>query len=111
MKYTEDQLKNALVRALPDSLFIDVDYGASNIPRWTDFQFVTPHEWPAIVGMIEDRLMDEQWHNYRDAVRLITLGGVRLISQYAKCDLSAKWQTRAQALADIGAIEVKEESR
>jgi hypothetical protein len=55
--------------------------------------------------------MDEQWHNYRDTVRLITLGGVRLISQYAKCDLSAKWQTRAQALADIGAIKVKEESK
>jgi hypothetical protein len=109
MKHTEEQLKRALVDALPDKLTYHQFF---RIVGWKwENRSVTPHEWPAIVGMIEDRLMDEQWHNYRDTVRLITLGGVRLISQYAKCDLSAKWQTRAQALADIGAIKVKEESK
>jgi hypothetical protein len=54
MKHTEEQLKRALVDALPDKLTYHQFF---RIVGWKwENRSVTPHEWPAIVGMIEDRV-------------------------------------------------------
>ena len=118
MNYTEPQLQSALVRALPDKLESDIIRHRAVLSVWwllpdgTGDRPVTPHEWPAIVGMVEDGLtQDETSDQY--------LAYWTALEQRSKCTnydlagearkvISAKWQTRAAALADIGAIKVEE---
>lgn len=111
----EEQLKRALVRALPDKLGIDTDF--HNAAYWKSqvnecSYYVTPHEWPAIVQLVEDNLTYEQrkkypalvWRNENVQHLISTLPAeVRAVCIFAK------WPVRAQALADIGAIEIKED--
>lgn len=101
MKHTEEQLQAALVRALPEKL--GIDGGAF----WKDYSMrnVTPHEWPAIVDLVKDGLTEEQWLEWERAMAslLKSRGSTPLTIAIAK----AKWQTRAQALTDIGAIKVE----
>lgn len=105
MNDDEDQLKAALVRALPEKLESHTNDEALPYYSWReqfDGQtnvFVTPHEWPAIVGMVEDRLTDEQKTDY---IRAVNKGDF----SYRRLTF-AKWQTRAAALADIGAITIE----
>ena len=92
MKYTEEQLKQALVDALPDRLSTDVyletmeDYGSQ----------VTEYEWPAIVGMVEDDLTREQ---HADYMMLLT-SSVKEIRDIFK------WQIRTEALINIGFLKL-----
>lgn len=121
MKYTEAQLKRALVEALPEKLTVFVGTGGFGVCGRTYFLWkgergsnrsILNTEWPAIVGMVEDkcflsdrriRTMDEdEFFQYQ--LRLVELAPLGQSS-------CAKWQTRAEAFADIGAIEVKEESK
>jgi hypothetical protein len=105
MKYTEDQLKAALVRALPEHLSNDT-YTALNdeqIYCWSGMGYatVTPREWPAIVGMVEDELTDKQTWQVED--------WIVENSDAHRAPLTAKWTIRSTALADIGAITVDEQ--
>lgn len=118
MNYTEEQLKSALVRALPEKLRTTEIIDGNGIRAlfkqlrtvhvWVgDGSVVTPHEWPAIVGMVEDGLMDEQiWQveslvvDYHVAPNAFPLFSRSEVIKSRR----AKWTTRAQALADIGAI-------
>jgi len=62
MKYTEEQLKAALVRALPDKLRIRKasQYGQTESCVWKENDYkVTQYEWPYIVSLVEDGLTDE----------------------------------------------------
>ncbi len=103
--YTEDQLKAALVRALPKKLEIQRCipsgvhyYWIHDFKEGKAYNLVTPHEWPAIVWMVEDMLTLEQRVDYSN--RLGKLCGTVMEKIYAK------WPTRAQALAEIGVIKV-----
>ena len=116
--YTESQLQAALVRALPEKLTHDADF---NRFHWLEgdgkvvWPVVTPHEWPAIVGMVEDGLTEFQCGKYGDALQeAVNYHCVGVVSGYdhqlkslAKITC-AKWQHRAAALADIGAITVED---
>jgi len=125
MKYTEQQLKSALVRALPEKLTAHHDdcrcllcsayLPAEPRPYYVwgkDGDLVTPHEWPAIVGMVEDRLTDVEWDRY-DSARHFHLSrkyGFNLAENRLHfMRVFSGQEFRAQALADIGAINVEEE--
>lgn len=45
----------------------------------------------------EKVLTDEQWPQYRDELRTVVLGGIRLISQWCKADIHATAAQRAEA--------------
>ena len=101
----ETQLKAALVRALPEKLGMS-HYGnaAWKADRWPDhWSIVTPHEWLAIVGMVEDGLTNDQWDEAQAFIRtnICTSGNY---SDNNRLVARAPWPVRAQALADIGAI-------
>jgi len=104
MKYTEEQLKAALVRALPDKLRIRKasQYGQTESCVWKENDYkVTQYEWPYIVSLVEDGLTDEQKIAYLGAV------APKEDRKFYLCSiLLAKWPARAQALADIGAITI-----
>ena len=52
---------------------------------------------------VEKVLTDEQWPKYREELRTVVLGGIRLVSQYCKADLHATASQRAEAfLCTIG---------
>lgn len=111
MKYTEKQLKDALVRALPDRLTNKTGFGSVMWHPKEMGSLVTDHEWPAIVGMVEDGLTDEQWKNqWLDAIA--ECGGFDMKMPWDYTGVIGvqrlKWQTRAQALAEIDAITVEE---
>lgn len=118
MNYTEDQLKAALVRALPDK--IKGPWPTCGQMFWIDTNLeVTPHEWPAIVGMVEEGLTELQdRYNYG-----VTLAHLVLKEENAYFNegeetepnlngfgffalVTLPWPVRAQALADIGAITI-----
>ena len=111
MKYTEQQLKSALVRALPERLEYNV---AGDLILWkmAHSPVVTPHEWPAIVQMVEDKLTDVEWDRY-DSARHFHLSrkyGFNLAENRLHfMRVFSGQEFRAQALADIGAINVEEE--
>lgn len=109
MNHTEQQIQRALVCALPDKLTGEGPH------YWhedgTIKRRVTNEEWPAIVAMVEDGLTDSQQSNYIDALS-VPLGVSRRFERNSAEDfklMTAWWPARAQALADIGAITVKEE--
>ena len=107
MKYTEEQLQRALVEALPEKIYIRHNAKHCVLPPYLwvgEFRSVTPYEWPAIVGMVEETLGVYQMHDYTQRLAQ----GSQTYSEGAAMVCKAKWPIRAQALADIGAITVKE---
>jgi hypothetical protein len=51
----------------------------------------------------EKVLNDEQWLEYREELRNVVLGGIRMVSQWCKADLHATARQRAEAfLKTIG---------
>jgi hypothetical protein len=51
----------------------------------------------------EKVLNDEQWPEYREELRNVVLGGIRMVSQWCKADLHATARQRAEAfLKTIG---------
>ena len=50
------------------------------------------------VHELEKLLTDAQWPEYREELRTIALGGIRLISQRCKADIHATADQRAEAL-------------
>lgn len=105
MKYTDKQLQTALVAALPDRLEI---YPLTTGAKWkaesaskTGY-LVTPHEWSAIVQMVEDGLVENG--NYNSTEYAVA------ISQQQMHDpkhFYPTWQQRTQALVSIGILTVK----
>ena len=103
MNPTDDQLKAALVRALPEKLYWPPN---RTCPYWISGDAVTPHEWPAIVAMVEEGLTEDQKWDERG-----TVFNICYKQHGGKCPyptMFASWQTRALALADIGAIKLEE---
>jgi hypothetical protein len=49
------------------------------------------------VHELEKVLTDEQWPEYREELRTIVIGGIRLVSQWCKTDLHATAAQRAEA--------------
>jgi len=98
MKYTEEQLKRALVEALPDRLSTDVYLETmEDYFFWTEKgSQVTEHEWPAIVGMVEDDLTREQ---HADYMMLLTSSVKEIRDVF-------KWQIRTEALINIGFLKL-----
>jgi hypothetical protein len=45
----------------------------------------------------EKVLNDEQWPEYREELRNVVLGGIRMVSQWCKADLHATARQRAEA--------------
>ncbi len=89
MIYTDNQLKAALARALPDKL----SYREGFLPKWKDEKtFVTDHEWPAIVSM---------------AFNSYLLKENRSSLQYSYFSPVASWQEIAEYLVYIGAITIE----
>jgi len=110
---TESQLKAALVQALPEKLksprVIYTPAPTDGNPTWLDSgHWVTPHEWLAVVGMVEERLQDGPFENYVKTLKELYLDKSHEFSSDGS--IVATWEERAQALADIGAITIKEES-
>lgn len=104
MTYTEEQLQSALVLALPKKLYMEF------APCWKTGGIVRETEWPAIVGMVEDGLTDEQiWQveslvvDYHVAPNAFPLFSRSEVIKSRR----AKWTIRAQALADIGILVIK----
>lgn len=109
MTYTKDQLKAALVAALPDKL-----NAGENSPYWVSplFSFVTEHEWLTIVSMVEERLTEES------AVRAYVLAVYEILErtyegfEYAAGEpcytagllMTAGWEIRALGLAKVKLI-------
>jgi len=117
MTYTEDQLKRALARALPEKLWSHEYFDHSTQPcrigtffKWRSadgtrlVDLVTPHEWASIVGMVEDGLTDDQSLEYRKELQ----DKFPFSLHSPTVAICAKWKTRAAALAVIGAITVEE---
>ena len=108
---TEEQLKAALVRELPEILeLITPDFGEMYF-QWAVSQvFVTKYEWPRIVQLVEEKLKDEQKGNYTMKLfgYLTTWWDLNELEIFRLA--TASWQVRAQSLADIGVITIKEES-
>lgn len=92
MTYTEEQLKLALVKAMPDRLCISKGFGNLMWHPPEMGALVTEHEWPAIVGMAFARWLDE---------------GDRDFAQYSFFSPIATWQEVAAYLSEIGAIKVE----
>jgi len=95
MTYTEEQLKLALIRALPDTIRITPDGCANpNHMYWLhgDCDAVTQHEWPAIVGMAFTKWIEE---------------GGRDFAYYSFFSPIVSWQQVATYLAEIGAIKIE----
>lgn len=104
MKYTEEQLKRALVQALPDYLGLTFH----DIPVWLDGnqETVTDREWPTIVGMVENSLNETEMFQYQEKRKLRSYDGKGM--WHLSSILRHSWQQRARILADIGAIKVEE---
>lgn len=107
--HTEDQLKTALVKALPYRLW----ESPSGVLYWGDvnggsFVRPTPHEWPRIVQMVEEKLTKKQQQAYEQ--KLSWICGEDSLTDSVNvvwgATLYASWPTRAQALADIGVITI-----
>jgi len=108
MKPTEQQLQIALTRALPEQLGVK----GSTICWNNEFVWggaaVTEHEWPAIVGMVEESLTQIEWMHYLRHLAMLVREPKQSeiqIQQY----MLASWQVRAQALTDLGAITIEEQ--
>lgn len=50
------------------------------------------------VHKLEKLLTDEQWVIYRDNIRLIVLGPIRMVSQFLKADIHATADQRSEAI-------------
>lgn len=50
------------------------------------------------VHELEKTLTDEQWVIYRDNIRLIVLGPIRMVSQFLKADIHATAAQRCEAI-------------
>jgi hypothetical protein len=50
------------------------------------------------VHKLEKLLTDEQWVIYRDNIRLIVLGPIRMVSQFLKADIHATAAQRCEAI-------------
>jgi len=94
----EEQLKEALVRALPHKLA-----NAGNYFWLETYNGVTDHEWTAIVAMVEEKLTQMEWTRYLSAIALLAKktnqSEIRILDY-----MLATWQVRAQALVNIGVI-------
>jgi hypothetical protein len=56
-----------------------------------------------VIHEAEKVLNDEQWLEYREELRNVVLGGIRMVSQWCKADLHATARQRAEAfLKTIG---------
>lgn len=113
MTYTEAQLQAGLARALPGAI-CSAPTGSGIRPEPCYYWLIGParevddQHWYAIVGMVEDGLIDVDHFRFRCAMnRILEYGGAHPSETGRSC-LSAKWPIRAQALADIGAITVEE---
>ena len=108
--YTEDQLKAALVRVLLKKLIEDyvAEFDHQGVWWCETGKEVTPHEWPAIVGMVEDGLTKDQQWKYLYALAQPATHPFELYYDEVFNHVTAKWPIRAQALADIGAIKVED---
>ena len=95
MKPTEQQLQIGLVMALPEQL-TSREYSDSFGPLicWKGLRcnYVTEHEWPAIVGMVFRQWLEQ---------------GQRDFGQYRYFSLVANWQEAAEYLVEIGAITIE----
>lgn len=107
MNYTEEQLKAALVRALPNEL---IAIGKPTL-CWVNEAWPYPirkTEWPAIVGMVEDGLTDEQFAKYESARHLCIeskYGHDLTDIEFARIYNGQEF--RKEALADIRAITIQ----
>ena len=102
----EHPVKAALIRALPDKVIARLPFSCVGCRRTIEWRHenypVTPHEWPAIVGMVEDKLNEADKEKY---VHHLHKGSNKINVAAWHCAF-AKWMQRAQAIADIGAIKV-----
>ena len=99
MKYTEEQLKRALVEVLPERIALTK---VRSLAFWIDNDdqpYVTPHEWPAIVGMVEDKLSEDQLICYAHKLSVASFA-------LQKQSIVAKWQIRTEALINIGILKL-----
>ena len=94
MNASEQQLKDALVAAMPLLFFSEREFGKYTILRWRHSrQIVTPHEWLDIARMV--------------FIEWLKKGG-RHVVQYKYFSLSVSWQDAAEYLVEIGAITISE---
>lgn len=103
-KLTENQLKYALAKALPDKIFMCGDK-----PHWkatvdAPGYFVFETEWPTIVRLVEDRLNAEAFA--KAVFQRTKLCDSLYWDDEPKLRAFDKWQIQAQSLVDVGAISV-----
>jgi hypothetical protein len=125
MNYTEDQLKAALVRALPEKLRTNHEGAHCWIGK---LQLVDDEHWPAIVGMVIQQLKTngavsgkyEELYQSQMTHYTVTLWCIvynkeveffnwPVIHHAALLTplLLATWQQEASALVEIGAIKIE----
>ena len=106
--HTDDQLRHALIRALPDKLEYalfndesDSEDGEDGYFHWLegDDNAVTPHEWDSIVRMVEAGLNHKQKSEY---LACRSNNGAKPVSAWA----FDPWAVCAKYLAEIGAITI-----
>jgi len=101
---TENQLKAALVAALPEKLKITTTFNGT---AWNDtLKPVTEHEWLAIVRMIEVSLERTPMEEYITFLAGYAPNWYHLNIPKTFEVATASWQVRAQALIDINAIKI-----
>ena len=115
MKYTEEQLKLALAKALPSEIIhrqtLDERSSVINVYFWRHSSArVDENHWPAIVGMIEDKLTNAQCSDYHDALMGTKPHPKDAPYPARKWTWGASWIQRATALADIGIIVIEPSS-
>jgi hypothetical protein len=50
------------------------------------------------IRKLEEKLTGDQWFLYRDELRLIVLGPIRMVSEFAKADIHASAEQKSEAL-------------
>jgi hypothetical protein len=74
-------------------------WGHKNHPKHIGFEEI-PDYFNDLnaVHELEETLTDKQWPEYREELRTVVLGGIRLISQWCKADIHATAAERCEAL-------------